>query len=48
MKWECFIDLCEKHELYPIEIIEMIFAFVDDEDEINNDLIILLGDNNDI
>lgn len=48
MKWEDFIELCEKHELYPIEIIEMIYAFVDEDDEINIDLLKLMGDNNDI
>jgi hypothetical protein len=48
MKWETFIELCEKHKLYPIEIIEMIYAFVDEKDEINNYLLKLMGDNDDI
>lgn len=37
MKWEMFIKLCETHDLYPEEVLEMIFAYIC-EDETDVDL----------
>lgn len=47
MDWDALIQLCNKHELYPLEVAEMIYAYIhedQDDQELAQEILDWFGD----